>query len=78
MLAYGSNEKGALDSAQLIFAETDPDLQQEQDILLFINENFAASLGSLRNLGLGDQELLLAYYCLRKIQSLLAPVSLTS
>jgi hypothetical protein len=67
--AYDSDEQGAFDGAQLISAETDPDLQREQDIFIFINENFAAFLGYLRNLSLRDQELLLAYYCLRKTQT---------
>jgi hypothetical protein len=66
LLAYGHAEEGALDGAQLISAETDPDLQREQDIFIFINGNFAAFLGYLLNLSLGDQELLLAYSCLRK------------
>ncbi len=78
VLAYDHDEEGALDGAQLISAETDPDLQREQDIFIFINGNFAAFLGYLRNLNLRDQELLLAYYCLRKTQTLLAPIFQTS
>jgi hypothetical protein len=78
VLAYDHDEEGALDGAQLISAETDPDLQREQDIFIFINGNFAAFLGYLRNLSLRDQELLLAYYCLRKTQTLLAPFFQTS
>jgi hypothetical protein len=78
VLAYQEDEEGALDGAQLISAETDPDLQQEQDIFIFINGNFAAFLSYLRNLNVRDQELLLAYYCLRKTQTLLAPIFRTS
>lgn len=78
VLAYDHDEEGALDGAQLISAETDPDLQREQDIFIFINGNFAAFLGYLRNLSLRDRELLLAYYCLRKTQTQLAPIFQTS
>lgn len=63
VLAYDHDENGALDGAQLISSETDPDLQREQDIFIFINGNFAAFL---------------AYYCLRKTQTLLAPIFHTS
>lgn len=78
VLAYDHDEEAALDGTQLISAETDPDLQREQDIFIFINGNFAAFLGYLRNLSLRDQELLLAYYCLRKTQTQLAPMFKTS
>jgi hypothetical protein len=78
VLVYDHDEEGALDGAQLISAETDPGLQREQDIFIFINENFAAFLGYLHNLNLRDQELLLVYYCLRKTQTLLAPIFQTS
>jgi hypothetical protein len=78
VLAYVHDEKGALDGAQLISVETDPDLQREQDIFIFINGNFAAFLGYLRNLSLRDQDLLLAYHCLRKTQTQLAPMFKTS
>lgn len=78
VLAYEHDEEGALDGAQLISAETDPDVQREQDIFIFINGNFAAFLGYLRNLNLRDRELLLAYYCLRKTQTQLAPIFKTS
>jgi len=74
VLAYDHDEEAALDGAQLISAETDPDQQREQDIFIFINGNFAAFLSYLRNLSLRDQELLLAYYCLRKTQTQLAPI----
>ncbi len=78
VLAYENDEEGALDGAQLISAETDPDVQREQDIFIFIKGNFAAFLNYLRNLSLRDQELLLAYYCLRKTQTQLAPMFKTS
>jgi hypothetical protein len=78
VLAYEHDEEGALYGAQLISAETDPDVQREQDIFIFIKGNFAAFLNYLRNLSLRDQELLLAYYCLRKTQTLLAPFFQTS
>jgi hypothetical protein len=78
VLAYEHDEEGALYGAQLISAETDPDVQREQDIFIFINGNFAAFLNYLRNLSLRDQELLLAYYCLRKTQTQLAPILKTS
>ena len=78
VLAYGHDEDAAFDGAQLISAETDPDLRQEQDIFIFINGNFPAFLGYLRNLNLHDQELLLAYHCLRKTQTQLAPIFQTS
>ena len=78
VLAYDHDEEAALDGAQLISAETDADLQQEQDIFIFIKGNFAAFLGYLRNLNLRDQELLLAYYCLRKTQTQLARIFKTS
>jgi len=78
VLAYDHDEEAALDGAQLISAETDPDQQREQDIFIFINGNFAAFLSYLRNLSLRDQELLLAYYCLRKTQTQLAPIFQTS
>jgi hypothetical protein len=42
VLAYEHDEEGALYGAQLIPAETDPDVQREQDIFIFINGNFAA------------------------------------
>jgi hypothetical protein len=74
VLAYDHDEEGALDGAQLISVETDPDVQREQDIFIVINGNFAVFLGYLRNLSLRDRELLLAYYCLRKTQTLLAPI----
>ncbi len=77
VLAYDHDEEGALDGAQLISAETDPDMR-EQDIFIFINGNFPAFLGYLRNLSLHDQELLLAYHCLRKTQTQLAPIFQTS
>jgi hypothetical protein len=73
-----SSFEGALDGAQLISAETDPVLQREQDIFIFINGNFAAFLGYLRDLSLRDQDLLLAYHCLRKTQTQLAPIFKTS
>jgi hypothetical protein len=75
VLAYEHNEEAAFDGAQLISAETDPDVQREQDIFIFINGNFAAFLGYLRNLNLRDQELLLSYYCLRKTQPSSRPSS---
>lgn len=78
VLAYEHDEEGALYGAQLISAETDPDVQREQDIFIFINGNFAAFLNYLRNLSLRDQELLLAYYCLRKTQTQLGPMFKTS
>ena len=78
VLAYEHDEEGALDGAQLISAETDPDVQREQDIFTFIHGNFAAFLNYLRNLSLRDQEFLLAYYCLRKTQTQLAPMFKTS
>ena len=78
VIAYEHNEEAALDGAQLISAETDPDVQREQDIFIFINGNFTAFLGYLRNLNLRDQELLLSYYCLRKTQTQLAPIFKTS
>jgi hypothetical protein len=78
VVAYEHNEEAALDGAQLISAETDPDVQSEQDIFIFINGNFTAFLGYLRNLNLRDQELLLSYSCLRKTQTQLAPMFKTS
>jgi hypothetical protein len=78
VLAYEHDEEGALYGAQLISAETDPDVQREQDIFIFINGNFAAFLGYLRNLSASDQELLLAYLCLRKTQTQIAPIFRTS
>jgi hypothetical protein len=78
VLAYDHDEEAALAGAQLISAETDSDLQQEQDIFIFISRNFAGFLRYLRNLSLRDQELLLAYYCLRKTQTQLAPIFMTS
>lgn len=78
VLAYDHNEEGALEGTQLISAETDSDLHRDEDIFAFINGNFAAFLGYLRNLNPGDQELLLAYYCLHKTQTLLAPIFHTS
>jgi hypothetical protein len=78
VLAYDHDEEAALAGAQLISAETDSDLQQEQDIFIFISRNFAGFLRYLRNLSLRDQELLLAYYCLRKTQTQLAPIFKTS
>lgn len=78
VLAYGHDEEAALDGAQLISAETDPDLRQEQDIFIFMNGNFAAFLGHLRNLNLRDQEFLLVYYSLRKTQTQLAHIFRTS
>lgn len=78
VLAYEHDEEGALDGAQLISAESDPEVQREQGIFIFINGNFAAFLGYLRNLSLRDQELLLAYYSLRKTQTQLAPIFRTS
>lgn len=44
VLAYDHDEEAALDGAQLISAETDQDIQREQDIFIFINGNFAAFL----------------------------------
>jgi hypothetical protein len=78
VLAYDHDEEAALDGTQLISAETDSDLRGEQDIFTFIIGNFAAFLGYLRNLSLRDQDLLLAYHCLRKAQTQLAPIFKTS
>lgn len=78
VLAYEHEEEAALDGAQLISAETDPDIQREQDIFIFIDGNFGAILNYLRNLSLRDQELLLAYDCLRKTQTQLASMFKTS
>ena len=64
-------EDEALEGCTTISLETCADLAEE-DILSFINENFAQFLKTLRYLKREDQELLLSYYCLSKTQNTLA------
>lgn len=73
MLAYREDEEAMLEGKQLISLEADSD-QQEQDIFVYITENFASFLKVLRLLKPPEQELLLSYFVLHKAQTLLAPI----
>jgi hypothetical protein len=64
-------DEEALEGATTISLETCGDLQ-EDDILTYVQENFADFLTTLRFLKKEDQELLLSYYILSKTQNTLA------
>jgi hypothetical protein len=65
------DEDEQLEGATTISLETQSDLQEE-DILTYVQENFAEFLKTLRYLKKEDQELLLSYYLLSKTQNTLA------
>jgi hypothetical protein len=67
------NEADQLEGQTLISVESQEDLQKE-DILTYIQENFAEFLTMLRSLKKEDQELLLSYYLLSKTQNTLATI----
>jgi hypothetical protein len=65
------NEEDQLEGTTTISLETCGDLAEE-DILTYVQENFAEFLRMLRFLKKEDQELLLSYYLLSKTQNTLA------
>lgn len=66
------SEQDQLEGTTTISLETCEDLQQEADVLTYIQENFGEFLKTLRYLKKEDQELLLSYYLLSKTQNTLA------
>lgn len=64
-------EDEQLEGATTISLETQSDMAEE-DILTYVQENFAEFLTTLRYLKKEDQELLLSYYLLSKTQNTLA------
>ena len=67
------NEEEALEGGTLISLESQADMAEE-DILTYIQENFAGFIRILRSLKREDQELLLSYYLLSKTQNTLATI----
>ena len=67
------DEDEALEGGTLISLESQADLAEE-DILTYIQENFAGFIRILRSLKKEDQELLLSYYLLSKTQNTLATI----
>ena len=65
-------EEEQLEGTTTISLETDPDLNGEQDIFTYVQDNFAEFIKTLRYLKNEDQELLLSYYLLKKTQNTLA------
>lgn len=70
---FAEDEIGSLEGTQLISIESEAN-SQEQDTFVYVTENFAKFLELIRLLKPRDQELLLAYYSLRKTQTQLAPI----
>jgi hypothetical protein len=66
-------EEEALAGNTTISLETQGDLA-EDDILTYVQENFAKFLKMIRYLSKEDQELLLSYYMLSKTQNILAEI----
>ncbi len=66
------SEEDQLEGTTTISLETCEDLQQEEDVCTYIQENFGEFLKTLRYLKKEDQELLLSYYLLSKTQNTLA------
>lgn len=67
------SEEDSLEGKTLISLESQGDLAEE-DILTYVQENFAGFLTMLRSLKKEDQELLLSYYLLSKTQNTLATI----
>jgi hypothetical protein len=67
------SEEEALAGNTTISLETQSDLS-EDDILTYIQDNFAKFLKMIRYLSKEDQELLLSYYMLSKTQNILAEI----
>jgi hypothetical protein len=67
------NEQESLEGQTLIGLECQADMAEE-DILTYIQENFAGFMRILRSLKKEDQELLLSYYLLSKTQNTLATI----
>lgn len=67
------DEEESLEGNTLISLESQADMAEE-DILTYIQENFAGFLRILRSLKKEDQELLLSYYLLSKTQNTLATI----
>jgi hypothetical protein len=65
------SEEEQLEGTTTISLETQGDMQEE-DILTYVQENFAEFIKTLRYLKKEDQELLLSYYLLSKTQNTLA------
>jgi hypothetical protein len=70
-------EEEALLGNTTISLETQADLT-EQDVLNYIEENFAGFLVAIRHQSHEDQELLLSYYMLSKTQNILAIIHRTT
>jgi hypothetical protein len=66
------SEEDQLEGTTTISLETCEDLQQEEDVLTYIQDHLAEFLKTLRYLKKEDQELLLSYYLLSKTQNTLA------
>lgn len=69
---FREDEEGSLEGNQLISAESEG--KEEEDAFVFITENYSTFLKMIRLLKPKDQDLLLAYYSLRKTQDQLGPV----
>ena len=67
------NQDEQLEGKTLISLESQSDLAEE-DILTYVQENFAGFITMLRSLKKEDQELLLSYYLLSKTQNALATI----
>jgi hypothetical protein len=67
------SDEDSLEGKTLISLESQSDLAEE-DILTYVQENFAGFLTMLRSLKKEDQELLLSYYLLSKTQNTLATI----
>jgi hypothetical protein len=67
------DDQESLEGQTLISLESQADMAEE-DILTYIQENFAGFIRILRSLKKEDQELLLSYYLLSKTQNTLATI----
>ena len=67
------SDQDSLEGQTLISLESQSDLAEE-DILTYVQENFAGFITMLRSLKKEDQELLLSYYLLSKTQNALATI----
>jgi hypothetical protein len=70
---FNEDEPGSLDGSQLISIESDANTQ-EQDIFVYVHENFPAFLQLIKSIRIRDSEMLRIYYVLRKTQSQLGPI----
>src|SRR5271168_3579270 len=70
---FTEDEPGSLEGSQLLSMESDAS-QQEQDIFVYVHENFGKFLELTKLLKTREREMLLAYYVLRKTQNELGPL----